>query len=158
MPQDCLRNLRHNFLLCRKKAGRPEEIAIEPKFREQFQIARPTREYQEFYQAIPASFIGSLDCLSDAVKLICVEIERSFESSDLTVPTWRKYPNLVSKWLPRRWKDTDVSVEDFSKWDAQSLAVFKAGKQKVAVTVKRPVDLINEATHEAFFSVPNTNF
>ena len=130
---ECLQNLRHSYVLCAEKPaaggrGRVEEkTIIEPNFREQFAVARPSREYQTFYDSIPEFFVGSMHNLTRAVKLICSEISRSFEQGKLHVPAWRKRGSLISKWQPKRWNDRSVTLDSLREWWATD-ATFPAAE------------------------------
>ena len=123
---DCLRNLRHTFLLV---GGRSEwghhhaahDLVIEPNFREHFDVARPTERYRDFHESIPSIFVGSLECMNRAVELITRCMAASFEEVGLAIPTWRQHHALISKWLPRRWEDSAVSAEDLEAWRAVCL-------------------------------------
>lgn len=138
---ECLQNLRHSYLICTseqpkerkqkdmKKAGMMnnrntshgnvvEQLVIEANFREHFAVARPSKKYQKFYDSIPEVFVGSKQNLRNAVDLICEEIKRSFAESNLPVPAWRKHKSLVSKWLPKKWEDEEISIQQLRDWGA----------------------------------------
>ncbi len=58
VSRDCLRSLRHTFIVCtgyQRGAGGEhvlfrEPVVVEPRFKEQFVIAHPTRQYDELLQ------------------------------------------------------------------------------------------------------------
>lgn len=125
---ECLQNLRHTYLVCKEHDKEQECVVIEPNFREQFAVARPSKKYQKFYNSIPDVFVGSTQNLRVAVDLICEEIRRSFKQSRLPVPAWRKHKSLVSKWMPRRWEDCAVSLDQLREWGAPLPMVHTMGE------------------------------
>uniref|UniRef100_A0A7S2Z3N7 Uncharacterized protein n=1 Tax=Chloropicon laureae TaxID=464258 RepID=A0A7S2Z3N7_9CHLO len=125
---ECLQNLRHSFVIV---GG---DTVIEPSFREQFAVARPSAEYQRFYESIPEFFVGTMAVLTRAVNLICSEMSRSFAENNLSVPAWRKKQGLLSKWRPKKWEDRRVTLD----LDALANNKCAVGLQSVGVSKQTP--------------------
>ena len=64
---------------CVQDAG--EAYLVDPKFKEQFEIAHPTERYTELLDALPAFFVGTEDRLVTLVELLCSEMSAAFQST-----------------------------------------------------------------------------
>lgn len=64
---------------CMQDAG--EAYLVDPKFKEQFEIAHPTERYTELLDALPAFFVGTEDRLVALVELLCSEMSAAFQST-----------------------------------------------------------------------------
>mmetsp|Transcript_11354 Transcript_11354/g.30959 ORF Transcript_11354/g.30959 Transcript_11354/m.30959 type:complete len:831 (+) Transcript_11354:1166-3658(+) len=109
-----LRSLRHCFLVCtgwhqtsgsREAVLLEEPLIVEPRFKEQFLIANPTRAYEELLQAVPISFVGNLGRLRAAVQILGSEIAEAFRQQNRSLPPWRTPEALLSKWAPAQMED-----------------------------------------------------
>ena len=58
-----------------------EAYLVDPKFKEQFEIAHPTERYTELLDALPAFFVGTEDRLVTLVELLCSEMSAAFQST-----------------------------------------------------------------------------
>ncbi|KAK9817165.1 hypothetical protein WJX72_010578 [[Myrmecia] bisecta] len=69
----CLRNLRHTFLTCTEtdRSGRTTYI-IDPKFKEQFEIAHPTKRYMRILEALPEVYVGTEERVEELVELLAL--------------------------------------------------------------------------------------
>ena len=54
---------------------------VDPKFREQFQIAHPSPRYEALLAAVPAWFVGSEERLIPLVELLCAEMSAAFRAT-----------------------------------------------------------------------------
>ena len=54
---------------------------MDPKFKEQFEIAHPTERYVELLNALPAFFVGREDRLVSLVELLCSEMSAAFQTT-----------------------------------------------------------------------------
>ncbi|KAH7623944.1 hypothetical protein Ndes2526B_g01194 [Nannochloris sp. 'desiccata'] len=129
---NCLRNLRHSFLAVtltgssnsnNTAAGSaaltnsstatsstsPCTVLVDPRFREQFEIAHPTPRYARILAEVPAELVAPADRLSKAVELLCTEMAVAFAATGTPVPPWRQAAAMMSKWQPRRSEEVDVS-------------------------------------------------
>lgn len=142
---ECLRNLRHSFLVCTVagKEGHAVYI-IDPAFREQFSVAHPTLRYKQILEAVPATFVGTEDRLVSLVKALCAELQSVFMEQDATLPPWRDVAAQLSKWRPRRSTDLAVMQEE-------ELAV---GKRQQRQQQQQPQTLHLTATVSAAVPAP----
>ena len=70
--------------------------------REQFHISQGTEEYQELLSLVPLEFVGTAARLVPMVKLLCTEMQQSFQETELTCPPWRQADSMISKWVPTK--------------------------------------------------------
>jgi uncharacterized protein (TIGR01615 family) len=127
---NCLRNLRHSFLAVTLNgssnnneaaasaaltnnsttaSASPCAVLVDPRFREQFEIAHPTPRYARILAEVPAELVAPADRLSKAVELLCAEMAVAFAATGTPVPPWRQAAAMMSKWQPRRSEEVDVS-------------------------------------------------
>ncbi|KAL4431017.1 hypothetical protein ABPG75_006273 [Micractinium tetrahymenae] len=105
-------NLRHSFLLV---TAPPEctcagnDFIVEPHFREQFEISHPTPRYSGLLALLPAVLVASAEQITALVQLLCAEMSLAFEHHGLSLPPWRQSKSLLSKWLPSKARDYDLS-------------------------------------------------
>ena len=111
-----LRDLGHNAAVCRTKwdgsggltAGNYEFIdvlrsdkryIVDLDFSGEFEIARPTDQYNLLLQTLPRVFVGRSEDLKKIVRLICDAAKRSLKSRGLHLPPWRKNRYMQNKWF-----------------------------------------------------------
>lgn len=107
--QRCFRNLCYEFLLVSSFDSNAVQYVVDPKFREQFAISHSTREYEKLLSGVPSEFVGTPARLKPLVKLLCLEMEQTFQQRGLTWPPWRQAESMISKWLPTKSRDTHVA-------------------------------------------------
>lgn len=107
---DCFHNLRNEFLVV---AGEGDEdgtfFIIEARFRDHFAIPHPTDRYAGLLELVPAEVALPPAALSPLVDMLCSEMSLAFEERGLSLPPWRQSKSLLSKWLPSKARDVDVS-------------------------------------------------
>ncbi|KAI5679914.1 hypothetical protein M9H77_01141 [Catharanthus roseus] len=116
-----LRNLGYNAAICKTKwensgglsAGNYEFIDvvrsdsgnrltryfIDLEFAAEFEIARPTDQYERLLQSLPNVFVGKIEELKQILKVISDAARRSLKSRDLHLPPWRKHRYMQNKWF-----------------------------------------------------------
>jgi hypothetical protein len=104
--QHLLRPSRGRLILARR---RPLPVCLQPHFREQFEISQPTARYGGLLAMLPAVFVGTAAELLPLVQLLCSEMTLAFEQHGLSLPPWRQSKSLLSKWLPSKLRDYDLS-------------------------------------------------
>ncbi|KAK4268218.1 hypothetical protein QN277_024904 [Acacia crassicarpa] len=72
---------------------------VEVDFRSQFEIARPTKRYEEILSSLPRIFVGGGDELKRTVRVVCDVAKQCFECTGRSVPPWRKTRFMQNKWL-----------------------------------------------------------
>ena len=60
-----------------------EAYLVDPKFKEQFEIAHPTERYVELLEAVPAFFVGTEHRLVTLVELLCTEMSAAFQTTGI---------------------------------------------------------------------------
>ena len=75
-----------------------EELIVEPRFKEQFQIAHSTDRYQGFLAVLPAEFVGTAEHLTLIVETISQAAAEAFQEQGMAVPPWRRAAATLSKW------------------------------------------------------------
>ncbi|GLC49641.1 hypothetical protein PLESTB_000270400 [Pleodorina starrii] len=127
--RSCLRTLKHRFLVClgqvvppRRRSAQGSEapaaaaagvaaaagpseppldpLVVELRFREQFLIASPTRDYERLLLALPVVFVGPLRQLDAIVDLMAGEVAAVFRAAKRSLPPWRTKGAMLSKWAP----------------------------------------------------------
>jgi uncharacterized protein (TIGR01615 family) len=100
-------NLRHSFLVVTAPDG--TDFIVEPHFREQFEISQPTARYSGLLGMLPEVMVAPAARLEPLVALLCSEMSLAFEQHGLSLPPWRQSKSLLSKWLPSKARDLDIS-------------------------------------------------
>eukprot|EP00887_Chlorella_sp_A99_P007486 scaffold2.g7486.t1 len=108
----CLRNLRHSFITCAVQgpSGACVEYVVDPRFREQFEIAHATGRYAAALAALGPELVSTPDRLGKVVELLCCEMARAFAETGTPLPPWRQYAAMLSKWEPRRSEEVAISA------------------------------------------------
>ena len=83
---------------------------VDPKFREQFEIAHASPRYAAVLAAAPADFVGTEERIVPLVELMCAEMSAAFRAAGATLPPWRQAGAMLSKWRPRRSEDAGSKV------------------------------------------------
>lgn len=71
---------------------------IEPRCREQFQIAYPTAAYQKLLNNVPEIFVGSPQRLHRLVETLAPAVAEAFAAQRTPLPPWRKKLSMLTKW------------------------------------------------------------
>lgn len=79
-------------------------VIVDIDFRSQFELARPTTEYQELLNSLPSIFVGTEEKLNGIISLLCSAAKQSLKEKGLHVPPWRKASYMHSKWLSQNCK------------------------------------------------------
>ncbi|KAK9832065.1 hypothetical protein WJX81_003548 [Elliptochloris bilobata] len=146
----CFHNLSHEFLLVAAGSDvHGSEVIIDTTFREQFTIPQATEHYQELIRMLPAEFVGSPARLVPLAQLLCAEMGASFLSRGLTCPPWRQAKSLLSKWLPSKVRDVDVSSCS-AKRSSASLVSGSSPSSPVSALSAVASPYVRVAGHNAF--------
>jgi len=111
----CMENLSHQFLVLQMPSpasGTTSSLIVDIEFKEQFELAQPSEQYEELLQQLSPVFIGSQTKVQNVVVLLCDEMSLAFKAQGQVPPPWRRASSMLSKWCPRRSEDkTPVSDE-----------------------------------------------
>eukprot|EP00798_Chlamydomonas_sp_ICE-L_P023284 gene23284-30519_t len=114
---DCLRNLRHSFVIAEPPGCQEgSRIIIDPQFKAQFVIAKPTERYSAICNALPDCLVMREDCITQLVTFLCMEVMAAFEAHDVMLPPWRQVDSMLSKWLPRKASDDNYGGSQPAAW------------------------------------------
>ncbi|KAA8543554.1 hypothetical protein F0562_021700 [Nyssa sinensis] len=72
---------------------------IDLDFSGQFEIARPTNQFERLLQFLPRVFIGKSEELKQIVKVMSDAAKRSLKNRGLHLPPWRKNRFMQNKWF-----------------------------------------------------------
>lgn len=101
-----------------------ERYIVDLGFSAEFEIARPTEEYEKLTAVMPKVMVGRADEVKQVVRIMSEAARRSMKRRGLIVPPWRKSRYMVVKWLgPYR---RTVNPLPTSSWASQA-----AGKREV---------------------------
>lgn len=116
---DCLRNLRHNFLVVRSPGeSSGASYIVDIDFKAQFAVASPTTFYQALIENMDSEFIGTEDKLRKVIHMLCDEMATAFKEQEIGLPPWRQPASMLSKWCPRRSADFSANGERFHRGES----------------------------------------
>ena len=116
-------HVRHSFLMCfGATAGgmcgdlpitTTMPIIVDPCFKAQFDIQNPSNTYSAMMESVPQVYTGTCDELRALVRIMCREMQQSFEETQCALPPWRTLKSMLSRWMiPLR---EVLPNEDFDK-------------------------------------------
>jgi uncharacterized protein (TIGR01615 family) len=91
-----------------KTGKKSERILIDTDFRTQFEIARPTKQYNAVVQGLPAIFVGREDRLQQIVNLMSDAVKASLKKRGMPLPPWRKPEYMRAKWFSSYKRTTNI--------------------------------------------------
>ena len=77
----------------------PPRYVVDVDFGGEFEIARPTEEYERVAAQLPGVYVGKTDELRRLLRLLADAAKRSLQSRAMHVPPWRKGRYMQAKWL-----------------------------------------------------------
>ncbi|XP_024402749.1 uncharacterized protein [Physcomitrium patens] len=84
-----------------------ERLIVDVDFQAQFEIARPTQQYEAALKILPAVFVGSPTKLKQILEFMSEAAKASLQQSDMHLPPWRTLDYMRSKWLGTSERKTD---------------------------------------------------
>lgn len=76
-----------------------ERLIVDVDFPAQFEIARPSQQYEAALKILPAVFVGSPTKLKQILQFMSEAAKASLRQSDMHLPPWRTFVYMSSKWL-----------------------------------------------------------
>nr|CAB3447754.1 unnamed protein product [Digitaria exilis] len=64
----------------------------------EFEIARPSAEYQELLSSLPLVLVARPEALKELAAAMCAAAEESIRRAGMHVPPWRRAPYVQAKW------------------------------------------------------------
>ena len=77
---------------------KPIPYVVEVEFRDQFEIAKPCKEYRKILADLPEFYIGKPDYLHAVVRIVCDAAKRSMKEKRIHIGPWRKTSFMLMKW------------------------------------------------------------
>lgn len=71
---------------------------VEPRCREQFQLAHATPTYEHILSEVPEVFVGSPRRLQSLVEALAPCMAQAFAAHSTPLPPWRKKLSMLTKW------------------------------------------------------------
>ncbi|XP_073395130.1 uncharacterized protein [Physcomitrium patens] len=84
-------------------------VIVDIDFQDQFEIARPTAQYKNVYQMLPAVFVGTANRLLQILNVISEAVKRSLKKKGMFLPPWRKPEYVKAKWFASYKRTTNES-------------------------------------------------
>lgn len=95
--------------------GVQADLIVEPRLKEQFEIAHPTEAYQKLLEHLPAEFVGAPSKLRTVVEVVSLAMAEAFKAKEMSLPPWRRTSAALSKWnlvrCPFRGLDTGAFLD-----------------------------------------------
>lgn len=91
----------HAYIVCTGKndGSLSCHCIVDPHFRDQFCIAKPTESYAFLLKTLPSSFVGSPLRLQKLASLMAAEIAEVYRQQHLPLPPWRHENAILSHWF-----------------------------------------------------------
>jgi uncharacterized protein (TIGR01615 family) len=93
-----------------------QEFIVGPCFQDHFTIPHLTARYMGLLSLLPSTLVATPNQLKQLVDLLCAEMHIAFEQCGFSLPPWRQAKSLLSKWLPTKSKDVDMSPGGSPRW------------------------------------------
>ncbi|KAI3987385.1 hypothetical protein MKX01_042389 [Papaver californicum] len=103
---------------------------IEINFIGEFEIARPTSQYEKLVQILPRVYIGRSEELKQIIKLMSEAAKKSLKTNQLLLSPWRKNRFMQMKWFGA-YKRTLNQVSSSSSASTSSMAIQLGFHQKI---------------------------
>ncbi|KAL3531061.1 hypothetical protein ACH5RR_010383 [Cinchona calisaya] len=81
---------------------------IDLDFAREFEIARPTSNYERAVRLMPRVFVGKSEELKQILKVMSDAAKRSLKSRGLHLPPWRKHRYMQNKWVGPYKRTTNI--------------------------------------------------
>ncbi|KAK9689875.1 hypothetical protein RND81_09G087400 [Saponaria officinalis] len=74
-------------------------VIIELNFREEFEMAKASQEYNKLIQRLPQVYVGKVERLRNMVKILCGAAKKCMKDKKMHLAPWRKLKYMQAKWL-----------------------------------------------------------
>ncbi|CAN6553066.1 unnamed protein product [Malus baccata var. baccata] len=92
----------HSFLDVVNKSSLKKgevRVIIELNFRDEFEMARASDEYNDLVQKLPEVFVGKVERLQSLIKILCSAAKKCMKEKKMHMGPWRKQKYMQAKWL-----------------------------------------------------------
>eukprot|EP00253_Pinus_taeda_P028392 PITA_28392 len=100
-----------DVILKSTKSSRSVRLFVDLDFRTQFEIARPSGEYNALLGLLPKIYVGRGDTLQSIIKIMCQGVKNSLKRKGMHLPPWRKFKYMHSMWLGSYKRTTACNCE-----------------------------------------------
>ena len=104
-----------------------QQYVVDPVFKDQFEIAKPTPRYAALLASLPDDFVGPMEHVIPLVSFLCSEIAAAFQEEGTLLPPWRQASSMLSKWRPRRSSEENV-MGDYEEFAPPALGLRDADR------------------------------
>ncbi|KAF6155845.1 hypothetical protein GIB67_039176 [Kingdonia uniflora] len=74
-------------------------VVIELNLRQEFQMGRASKEYNELIKRLPEIFVGKAERLKNLIKIICSSAKKCMKENKMHMGPWRKQTYMHAKWF-----------------------------------------------------------
>lgn len=87
-----------------------DRFLIDINFQTQFEIARPTAQYESALKCLPIVFVGTIPNLEQVLRHMSEAAKVSLEQNDMHLPPWRTLDYMTAKWLSKFERKSDFGI------------------------------------------------
>lgn len=124
-------------------SGRWERVVVDVDFKAQFEIARPTAQYDALVQALPSVFVGRQDQLQWIVNVMSDAVKLSLKKRGMYLPPWRKPEYMRAKWFSS-YKRTTIDIWEKSTHEISDGSSDASDVSLVANASVKSSDMVTE--------------
>lgn len=131
----------HEFVDVVERSKKGEmRVIVGLNFREEFEMARGSEDYNGLVRRLPEVFVGKAERLSNVIKLMCVGAKKCMKQKKMHMGPWRKHKYMQAKWLGPCERNTNWS-SSFPMWDSHDNQSMPKPKPKASMLT---VDLLEK--------------
>ncbi|CAA6667939.1 unnamed protein product [Spirodela intermedia] len=87
----------------------PQRYLVDVEFAGEFEIARPSPEYERVAAQLPRVYVGRPEEMKRLLRLLADAAKRSLQSREMHIPPWRKGRYMQAKWLGAYRRTTNLT-------------------------------------------------
>ncbi|KAH9547182.1 hypothetical protein CY35_11G022000 [Sphagnum magellanicum] len=143
-----------------------DRYIVDLDFQAQFEIARPTLQYEKALESLPTVFVGTRTKLKQVLEIMSNAAKVSLKQNAMHLPPWRTLDYMSAKWFSnfeRKKSDSDVlSLSPFKEhssllWRDAHFPVFTSETKKLCgeQLQRTKVSLLGEMKGSSFCNPPH---
>jgi len=105
----------------------PSRYIVEVNVAAEFEIARPSTEYQDLLSSLPPVLVARPGALKELAAAMCAAAAESIRGAGMHVPPWRRAPYVQAKWSAQ-----------FERMETAATEPRPEGGPRAAVHARRP--------------------
>ncbi|GAV80598.1 DUF506 domain-containing protein [Cephalotus follicularis] len=79
--------------------GKLTRVIIELNFRSEFEMVRPSEEYNGLISHLPEVFVGKAERLRALIKILCASAKKCMKEKNMHLGPWRRQEYMQAKWF-----------------------------------------------------------